>query len=118
MSSIALDFDGVLSEYTGWKGHSAPLDPPVEGAIQAIRDYQDGELEVVIYTSRADSPKSIDRIKQWLWAHGLEHKRVDQIKITNLKPLAVVYLDDRAICFTGTFPSPKEIKAFKTWQQY
>lgn len=118
MSTIALDFDGVLSLYTGWKGHSAPLDPPVEGAIQAIRDYQNAGLVVVIYTSRADSAQSIDRINQWLRLHGLEHKRVDQIEVTSKKPLASVYLDDRAIQFTGTFPSPETVKAFKTWQQY
>jgi hypothetical protein len=118
MSTVALDFDGVLSEYTGWKGHSAPLDPPVEGAIQAIRDYQDAGLSVVIYTSRADSPVSAMRLDQWLRTHGLEHKRVDAVEITNKKPPAIVYLDDRAICFTGKFPSPKEIIAFKTWQQY
>jgi histidinol phosphatase-like enzyme len=116
MSTIALDFDGVLSDYTGWKGHSAPLDPPVDGAIQAIQDYQDAGFEVVIYTTRADSTKSIMRIFTWLMEHGLERHRAEQIKITNFKPPAIVYLDDRAICFTGKFPSVEDLKNFKTWK--
>lgn len=116
MSTIALDFDGVLSDYTGWKGHSAPFDPPVDGAIQAIRDYQDAGFEVVIFTSRADSVGSIRRITDWLHTYGLEHRRITAITITNHKPPAIVYLDDRAICFTGTFPSVEEIHNFKTWK--
>jgi hypothetical protein len=117
MSTVALDFDGVLSQYTGWKGYDV-LDPPVEGAIQAIRDYQDAGLTVAVYTSRASSQKAIDMIDRWLHTHGLERKRVDLVEVTNKKPLATVYLDDRAMVFTGTFPSPEAIKSFKTWQGY
>ena len=116
MSTIALDFDGVLSDYSGWQGRHALLDPPVEGAIQAIRDYQDAGLVVVIYTSRADHPEGVTMIERWLREHGLQQKRIDSIKITDRKPPAIVYLDDRAWCFTGTFPTPEEIKSFKTWK--
>lgn len=116
MSTIAIDFDGVLSDYAGWKGYSAPFDPPVEGAIQAIRDYQDAGYDVCIYTTRADSPDQIVRLQQWLRVHTLEKKRVNKIKITDRKPPAIVYIDDRAILFTGTFPSIKTIQEFKTWK--
>lgn len=118
MSTIAIDFDGVLSAYTGWKGYGAPLDPPVEGAFQAIRDYQDAGLKVTIYTTRADSIESISRIERWLTQHGMEHRRSDKIEITNKKPPAILYLDDRAYLFTGIFPTIEEIKAFKTWQGF
>jgi hypothetical protein len=118
MNMIALDFDGVLSDYTGWKGYLAPFDPPVSGAIEAIRDYQDAGLTVAIYTSRADSHASVIRLEQWLTQYGLEKKRISQLEITNKKPPALIYLDDRAMLFTGQFPSVEEIKSFKTWQQY
>jgi phosphoglycolate phosphatase-like HAD superfamily hydrolase len=118
MSTIAIDFDGVLSDYTGWKGRTAPLDPPVEGAIQAIRDYQDHGLEVVIYTTRADSPAAVVMLHRWLREHGLQQKRIEAIDISNKKPPAVVYLDDRAMLFTGKFPTPDEVKAFKTWKGF
>jgi len=115
MSTIALDFDGVLSNYTGWHGPGR-LDPPVDGAIEAIRAYQDAGLDVCVYTSRADSPESIRQLEHWLREYGLESRRAKQIQITSRKPPAVVYLDDRAWQFKGTFPSPGEIKSFKTWQ--
>jgi predicted phosphatase len=57
-------------------------------------------------------------MEQWLRVHGLEKQRINKISITSKKPPAVVYLDDRAILFTGKFPSPEEIKNFKTWQGF
>jgi hypothetical protein len=116
MSTVALDFDGVLSDYSGWRGHDAPLEAPVAGAIQAIRDYQDAGFEVVIYTTRADSVKSIARIIQWLKEWGLEYARVNKIDITSLKPPAIIYIDDLAFCFQGIFPSVKFVTDFKTWK--
>jgi hypothetical protein len=118
MSTIAIDFDGVLSDYSGWKGREAALDGPVVGAIQAIRDYQDAGFTVVIYTSRADHPKGVTMIERWLRDYGLQQKRIDTITITDRKPPAVVYLDDRAMLFTGIFPTPEKIKAFKTWKGF
>jgi hypothetical protein len=118
MSTIGIDFDGVLSEYTGWKGGNATLDPPVTGAIEAIRAYQDAGLEVCIYSSRAEDGPAKERIRKWLQAYGLESKRIQKIAVTNLKPPAIVYLDDRAWCFKGVFPTPTEILSFRTWQGY
>jgi hypothetical protein len=118
MSTIAIDFDGVLSDYSGWKGREAPLDGPVVGAIQAIRDYQDAGLTVVIYTSRADSASGVTMIERWLREHGLQQRRIDSITITDRKPPAIVYLDDRAVCFFGIFPTPENVKAFKTWKGF
>lgn len=31
------------------------------------------------------------------------------------KPPALVTVDDRAICFDGTFPAPADLRAFKPW---
>jgi hypothetical protein len=118
MNTIALDFDGVLCDNTGWKGRHAGLDGPVTGAIQAIRDYQDSGITVVIHTQRADTPSGVIVISRWLRDHGLEQRRINMINITDRKPAATVYLDDRAILFTGTFPPPEEIKAFKTWKGF
>jgi hypothetical protein len=118
VDTIAIDFDGVLSAYTRWKGYLAPFDPPVEGALDAIRSYQDAAFKVCIFTSRADSLKQIERIEQWLAEYGLEGRRIRAIEITNRKPPAIIYLDDRAWLFTGTFPTPQQISEFKTWQKY
>jgi hypothetical protein len=116
MPTIAIDFDGVLSDYTGWRGYSAPLDPPVDGALQAIRDYHDAGFEICIHTSRADNSKQVSKLATWFKEHGLESKYLEGLQITNQKPPAIIYIDDRAWCFTGKFPTIEQLKNFKTWR--
>jgi hypothetical protein len=117
MNAIAIDFDGVISDFTGNRPFDN-LNPPVTGAIEAIRSYQDAGLNVVIYTTRAGSLKEVNYISQWLRLYGLENRRIEKIDITNKKPPAIVYLDDRGWLFTGSFPTADEIKAFKTWKGF
>lgn len=42
---------------------------------------------------------------------------VRRIQWPRLKPSAVLYIDDRAHCFEGTFPSAEQIQAFKPWNK-
>lgn len=116
MNVLAIDFDGVLSDYTGWRGHNAPFDPPVEGAFQTLRDYIDNGYDIVVHTSRADSQSQTQRLWAWFKEFGLERRYLDHLAITSTKPAAVMYIDDRAWYFTGTFPTIQEIKEFKTWK--
>lgn len=45
------------------------------------------------------------------------NKLVKRIKFPRSKPAAHLTIDDRAMRFTGTFPSDEEIAAFKPWSQ-
>ena len=40
-----------------------------------------------------------------------------RLKFPRTKPSAVLYIDDRAHCFTGAFPTVEQIKAFKPWNK-
>lgn len=42
---------------------------------------------------------------------------VKQLRFPRTKPSAVLYIDDRAHCFTGAFPTREEIAAFKPWNK-
>jgi hypothetical protein len=44
-------------------------------------------------------------------------KLVDKFKFPTKKPAASILLDDRAITFTGKFPSIDSLKAFKPWNK-
>jgi hypothetical protein len=44
-------------------------------------------------------------------------KLISKIKFPLEKPAALVTIDDRAICFDGTFPSFNTIKAFRPWNR-
>jgi hypothetical protein len=89
--TIAIDFDGVVHQYSrGWWDGSC-YDHPVEGAIEAIEKLRDKGYNVVIFTARDD----LEAVRFWFEDHMSWAPEV-----TNKKPRASAYIDDRAIRFT------------------
>lgn len=87
---IAVDFDGVLSTYSG--DPTRPPGPPVPGALEFIEDALKRGAGVVVFSSR-----SRDDIEKWLDRHGFPAMPVFY------KPPVVAVIDDRAVRFTGDF---------------
>ena len=114
--TVAVDFDGVLARYDGWKGEDV-LGEPLEGAMDFLRALAT-EYDIVIHSTR-DSVA----IRQWIQKYGLDEDgdcdfQLDaSIEISQEKPLALLYIDDRAFCFQGKFPTIDEIKTFRPWWQ-
>lgn len=89
--TIAIDFDGVLHAYRlGW--HDGTIyDVPNPGARESLfRLSQTHNL--VVYTARED----IQSVEKWCKVHFPKVGKVG-MEVTNKKPRAVVYIDDRAI---------------------
>jgi hypothetical protein len=113
--TIAVDFDGVIHSYTsGWQGAHVIPDPPVPGAIDFLAYLSaDGTpANVVIFSSRAKTWRGRRAMKAWLcehsgglWDECMGNPGIQSIKVTATKPVASVYLDDRAVRFDGSFPS-------------
>ena len=121
----AIDLDGPLHWYRKGYQDGALYDPPTPGALFAIRSLMTTfEYDIEIYTAR-DTPEQWAEACQWLarhwrveWpeddAHAVTHgesKYVllhlnkpplapDKVYISNVKPKAHIYIDDRAIRFT------------------
>ena len=94
--TVVFDFDGVIHSYTsGWIGDTAIPDPPFPGIREAIVDIRK-KYRVVVVSTRCASEEGKAAIKEWLAKYDIV---VDDI--TKEKPPAVVYIDDRAICFDG-----------------
>jgi hypothetical protein len=111
--TLAIDFDGVLHAYTGWVDFSmVPKGDPVPGAEEFLRLATFDGFRVVIYSTRAADPDGRQAIEDWLDRYNLR-QYIDAV--TAGKPPALVYLDDRAILFDGTFPDPKELLKFRAW---
>lgn len=111
MKTVAIDFDGVVHLNHNFVNSSIIPDAPVPGAFNAIEQLR-RQYRVVIFSCRADSPAAIDAISDWLEVNGIE---VDEV--TNVKPHATVYIDDRAINFAGDWQDTLEqIEGFKPWQ--
>jgi hypothetical protein len=106
---VCVDLNGVLDRYAGWKNPDH-WDPPREGAREFLKSLADRGYEVVIFTSRHP-----DQATRWLRTHGLlEFVRT----VTDRKPPAHVFVDDRAVCFHGDFDETlRSIDTFKAhWE--
>jgi hypothetical protein len=138
---LALDFDGVIHSYaSGWKGADNIPDPPVPGAIEWIIAQGLTHFTIAIYSARSKSLEGRTAMWEWLYYHmkvvvqavmqreaggeTVEPERVEAtvqeflsaIQFPEHKPAAFLTIDDRALRFTGIFPSAAELLATKTWQ--
>lgn len=128
---ICLDFDGVLHSYTsGWKGAAVIPDPPVPGAIAFLYDVI-LHFEVHIYSSRSHQDGGIEAMMDWIaeWESAWIVEQVNagkpraqtslllNLKFPTEKPPAFLTIDDRAITFTGEWPTMDALQAFKPWNK-
>jgi hypothetical protein len=95
-----VDLDGVLNVYDGWRGPEY-YHPPQPGAAQFLASLNQRGYAVVVFTVRW-----IPDVEQWLKEHDLAEF---VSTVTNQKPAAHVYIDDRAICFQGDFESTLDL---------
>lgn len=117
MKTIAIDFDGTISEYKEYKGKGI-FGEPVSGAKEAIKKLKDSGWSIIIYTTRAES----NQIREYLNSHDIPFDYINHnpYNIENDcfhgKPKADVYLDDRAITFTGDWKkTTHDIENFEEW---
>lgn len=115
LKTVCVDFDGVIHAFTSPWTHGREIhDGPVPGAIDFLHEL--GKyFKVVILSSRVNDSGGETAIREWLKQYGMLTYKV--IEITDTKPPAALYIDDRAYCFEGTFPSIQEIKNFKPWNK-
>ena len=112
--TVVFDFDGVIHSYTsGWKGVDAIPDPPVSGIAEAINEIREAGYRVVVVSTRCAEPNGISAVCKYLCDNGIT---VDNVMAE--KPPAMVYVDDRALCFDGNSAGLLEqIRRFKPWYQ-
>lgn len=111
---LLLDFDGVIHQYTSpWSGADKVNDGPVPGAKEFIAEA--GKIfELCIYSARSLQPGGIEAMKAWLDANGFP---LHLISFPTEKPPAFLTIDDRCICFNGSFPEPEELRKFQPWNK-
>jgi hypothetical protein len=105
-----IDLNGVLDAYTGWKG-PAHFDPPRPGARAFLEELHARGYRIVIFTTRYEADV-------WTWAR---HHALDDLiaAVTDRKPPAHVFVDDRAVCFRGDFAATlRDIDTFAAhWER-
>lgn len=98
--NIAVDFDGVIHKYSKGFQDGTIYDGPIEGAKEALETLS-RKYNVIIFTTRLspiwkpeDTARQERQIKEWLAKHGFP-----DYPLTGSKPVAMYYIDDRAIRF-------------------
>jgi len=112
--TIVFDFDGVIHSYkSGWQGIDNIPDEPVDGIKNVIDELRNKDYEVVIVSTRSADTKGRIAMEKWLGKYNIEVDR-----ISDVKPPAIVYIDDRAITFDGnTNGLVEKICKFKAWTE-
>lgn len=111
--TIAVDFDGVVADYHGWKGCDV-LGVPRSDVRHALNILHEEGWKIIIHTTRAQ-----EHIIGYLRDNCIPY---DEINCNSgyankgAKPVATVYWDDRALRYSGDALSDLEsIRQFRTW---
>lgn len=98
---VAIDFDGTLAEYSGWKGHDV-VGEPRKNAVWALECFKENGWEIEIYTNRCILPP----IWEWVakYAPGTIHRVNESRKLylekegepISHKPKVDMFIDDRS----------------------
>lgn len=114
--TVCVDLDGVLAHYEGWKG-AGHIGEPRPGAKEFMAELI-RFAKVVVFTTRAKAdfedrpegatPESLARlVGDWLCGHSIDH---DEVYCGQGKPMAVAYVDDRAVPIVSN-PEPTDFAA-------
>jgi hypothetical protein len=88
---VGVDLDGTLAHYEGWKGGS--IGEPVERIVALVRALPRNDLDVRIFTARADTPQQVIAVQDWCREH-----LGSKLAVTNVKDYGCLYvIDDRAV---------------------
>ncbi len=116
--TICCDFDGVFHKMDGEFSEDEIIGPSVDGWYEFLESAVD-KAAIAIFSTRSQTPAGIALMKDYLKTEademGKDPDLVDRVLWADKKPPAKVYLDDRGLTFTGTFPPIEVLLAFKTW---
>ncbi|MFT5036617.1 MAG: hydroxymethylpyrimidine pyrophosphatase-like HAD family hydrolase [Candidatus Azotimanducaceae bacterium] len=115
---FAFDFDGVISQYDGFIS-AEHTGEPILAVVDAIRKLKENGHEILIHSSRGD-----ELLRDYCSKNDIPFDYIN--KNPNLegenpgKPIASVYVDDRAVRYLGQTSEQlvEELESFKThWQK-
>lgn len=118
---LCIDFDGVIHQYRkGWQDGTI-YDDVTPGFFEWAEAAAE-HFELTIYSSRSKDPEQITAMQFWLaaqrkkWVEGNGAPSAGfTLEFASEKPPAFLTIDDRAIAFTGTWPSIEDLRTFKPW---
>ena len=99
---LCIDFDGVIYN-NKYKDNRIDLDnPPIDGSIDFCKRVG-GRFKLLVNSARCEDAEQRERIAEYL-----KHWGISAI-VTEHKPTAHYYIDDRAVVFSGDWDSVSKI---------
>lgn len=94
--TVAVDLDGTICKYDGWKGEDnfGEVRP---GAKKALKKFQANGYRIIIFTTRGDTEAVGDFLHDNDIPYDYINENPDQPPNASGKVIADVYLDDRAV---------------------
>jgi hypothetical protein len=104
--TVAVDFDGVVHPYTdGWQGPVPVDEPPAPGTAEGLQALITEGYQLILHSTRAATTEGSLGIIEWLDRYDLSGFF---LAITDEKPKAIAYIDDRAVPFVGDWAAAAE----------
>lgn len=92
VKTVAIDFDGVIHQNDmGWCDGDI-YGNPVKGSLESINKLIKKGFIPVVFTARTE----MEPVRTWLKFHNFP-----ELEVTNIKPPAISYIDDRGVRFTN-----------------
>jgi len=111
--TIAVDLDGVIANYDGWRGASV-IGPPRPDVVKALALLKSEGWKIVIHTTR-----SAEAITGYLTNAQVPYDEINEnsdYATSSPKPVATVYWDDRAVRYSGdALRDLALIRTIRTW---
>jgi len=98
--TIMVDLDGVIC--TEERTFERALAQPIDGAREALQQLKAAGHTIIVYTGRGWPEYRMTR--QWLDDHGMVYDAIHMAK-----PIAHVWIDDRAVRFTDWADTLKQL---------
>ena len=115
---VAIDFDGVIHENSKGFYDGTVYDPPIDGAVDAIKWFKSQGYDIVIFTAKVKPDRPLVNGKtgeELIWEWLVKYNINSYIKeITCEKPRAICYIDDRGIRFDSWEDTLTQFKKIET----
>lgn len=99
LRAYAFDFDGVIARYEGFQGKEVANEPLPE-VVKTIRALKGLGHTIIIHSTRGDH-----FLRTYLEMHDVPYDHINEnpnkMGDNPKKPIAYVYVDDRAVCYRG-----------------
>lgn len=100
---ICFDFDGVCAFYKEWAGFDN-FGPSIRSTAALTQHLKRAGHSCILWTTRLYTPKLAD----WLVENGFRFDSINSVSHnpshTSSKPIADIYVDDRAVYFNQELP--------------